>query len=301
MPARIAKYPPISAVGNDFHSVLPPSTPPVPPNPALIPTYTWAMWITNPVAGYLVTGKWSWQRVTTEGLGNILAGHDWGFAQTHVPVPTLATPSIAIRTLSSSVKYWMPSSPNKEPQDGSPPGVPQKGGPVAVSTPAWVTSTEDCQDISTWGFNAPTSVSFQLVSVREVGFTLGDLAAGLINVAVDSAAALVSRAIGGKGLSEEITSEEVEAQLRGAIVGAIMGTVLGVVTAVLPVPKPVKILLSAGAALGAGDVRAAAADVGKNVTNLAGGQVGNAAQPSLTGDEHSDKAALDDTRTSLSE
>lgn len=251
MPARVAKYPPIRGVGSDVHSVLPPSVPPpppAPPNPSMIPSYTWIVSVTNPATGFALSGKWSWKRVTTEGVGNILMGHDWGMGQPHVPVPpVVASACMALRTLQSSVKYFLPSTPNKEPQDGSPPGVPGPEGSVAVSTPAFVVSTQDCQDIAGWGFAAPTSVCFQLVSTREVGFTLGDLVNGAISMAFDSAAALAGRAIGGPpGTAAE--------ELQSAVVGAAVNASVTVVMSIVP-PEDrgaAKMLLGPAAAIGAG-------------------------------------------------
>ncbi len=194
---RIAKYPPICGIGADFHSVAPTSGPATNPvNPALIPTYLWFAVITNPISGFALTGKWSWQRVTVEGIGNILWGHDWGPGQLHIPLPPISvTPSIPLRFLASSTKYWLPSFSVREPVDGSAPGG---DTPVAVSTPAWVTFTQNCQDASGWPFVAPTSLCFQLVSTKHVAFTVGDFLAGAIGMAGDAIAAVAGRAIGGK-------------------------------------------------------------------------------------------------------
>ena len=68
---------------------------------------------------------------------------------------------------------------------------------MAVSTPAWCVPTQDCQDIAGVAFVAPTSVCFQLVSTREVGFTWGDLLNGLIGMAFDATAALICGALTG--------------------------------------------------------------------------------------------------------
>lgn len=292
MPARIAKYPPVSGLGNDFHSVMPPSAPPAPPNPAPIPSYPWLATASNPAPGFLITGKWSWHRVTTEGVGNTLAGHDWGFGQGHFPVPPLTTPSLALRMLGSQVKYWLPSSPNTEPQDGSPPGIQGKGGPVAVSTPAFVTSTQDCQDISGWGFCAPTSFCFQQVSAREVGFTLGDLVAGLISMAADSAAALLSRAIGGPAGT---SAEEVAKQLDDAIVGVVVGSVCTLMVALLPPESQgvMKVVLGTGAGIGTGGASGGATALGSGLIGAGGDWAGGAAQQAIDGKRSPDAGALD--------
>lgn len=228
MPARIAKFPPIVGGGFDTHAVLTsiPPPPPAPPTP-ILPAHAWAVNLVNPAPGIAISGKWSWHRVTTEGIGNIHHGHDWGMLQPHTPFPpVVATPSIAVRNLGSAAKYWLPSSPNKEPQDGSTPGGENS---VAVSTPAFVTSTQDCMDISGCGFVAPTSFSFQLVSSREVGFTLGDLAAGAIGMVTDAAVAVVGSALGGGGSAAD--------QLSSAIVGAAMGPVTNWASALVPRPR----------------------------------------------------------------
>ncbi len=292
MPARIAKYPPVSGLGTDVHSVMPPSAPPAPPNPAPIPSYSWLATASNPAPGFAITGKWSWHRVTTEGVGNVLAGHDWGFTQPHLPLPTLATPSIPLRLLGSQVKYFLPSSPNTEPQDGSPPGIQGKGGPVAVSTPAFITTTQDCQDISGWGFCLPTSVCFQQVSTREVGFTLGDLVAGLISMAADSAAALVSRAIGGPAGT---SAEEVSKQLGDAIVGVVVGSVCTLMVAVLPQDQQgvMKVVLGTAAGLGAGGASGGATGLATGLIGAAGDAAGGAAQQAIDGKRQPDAGALD--------
>lgn len=305
MPARIAKFPPIQGVGYDSHMVLPPSVPPpppAPPNPVPIPVHAWFVGIVNPVPGMAVTGKWSWHRVTTEGIGNIHYGHDWGFLQPHVPMPPiLVTPSIAIRTVGSSIKYWLPSTPNKESQDGSTPGG---ANPVAVSTPAFVTSTQDCMDISAWGFVAPSSFSFQLVSTREVGFTLGDLAYGVIGLVGDAAVALIGSAFGQPGNAQAAGD-----QLQGAIVGACMGPVTGWATALIPSPPEVseaenlfaKMMIEGAAALGSGGgPSGAATGLAKASIGYLSGKAGDAAQQAIDGpDRQGDPEAMEHGGTPL--
>lgn len=246
MPARVAKYPPIVGVGMDYHSVAPPSVPPpppAPPNPAIIPVYPWIVQVSTQIAGFALTGKWSWHRVTVEGVGNILWGHDWGMGQAHVPVPpVLASPSIVMRVLGSSTKYWLPTFSVREPVDGS---VPGGDTPMAVSTPAWVTSTQNCQDISGWPFVAPTTFCFQMVSSKHVAFTFADLGAGAIGMAGDAVGALVGRAIGGAPKMQDV------------IAGAAAGALIGQLMARLPPPPGGTSLwqglLGGAAMLGLGD------------------------------------------------
>lgn len=274
MPARISKYPPIAGTGIDVHMVLPPSMPPVPPspvNPAPIPSMPWIVAITSPIAGFVLTGKWSWYQVTTEGVGNVLFGHDWGFAQTHIPWPPVtASASMAIRTLSSQTKYWLPSTSNQEPQDGSAAGGP---APVAVSTPAFMVPTQNCQDISSWPFAAPTSISFQLVSTREVGFTFADLLCGAIAMATDSACALIGRALGGP-------PGPWQAVLRDAVKGIAINVFVTHVVGLLPPESQnmAKVLVSGAFAIGLGSSGADVANaiIGPSV-EWAGSSVGGAA------------------------
>ncbi len=283
-PARIAKYPPIAGVGIDVHSVLPPSIPPpppAPPNPAPIPATGWFVTISSQIAGFALTGKWSWYRVTTEGIGNILAGHDWGMGQVHIPFPPIvASPSIAIRTLASSTKYFLPSSTNKDPKDGSSRGGP---GSVAVSTPAWCVTTQDCQDIGGWPFVAPTSLCFQLVSTREVGFTWGDLANGLIGMAFDAAAALICRGISGAGGPPP---ETFKAALKAAIPGAAINAFVNQATSLLPpdAQGPMKIVIATAFAigLGQGGSEVATAAVGP-ICDQGANMVGGSAQSGIDG------------------
>lgn len=294
MPARIAKFPPIRGVGSDVHAMLPPSGPP--PNPAMIPSYAWVVQVTTPAAGFLLSGKWSWHRVTTEGIGNVLMGHDWGMGQPHLPVPPLTSPTIALRTLQSSVKYWLPSTPNKEPQDGSPPGVPGPEGSVAVSTPAFVVTTQDCMDVAGWGFVAPMSVCFQLVSTREVGFTLGDLVNGAINMAYDGVAAAASSAFGGPPGN---AAEELQSAIVGAAVNASFTALLSIVP---PDQRGVaKIFLAPASALGGGQGASGAASACSSAAlGWAAGQVGGAAQEAIDSDDRGpDEGAMEHGGTPL--
>lgn len=275
--ARIAKYPPIAGTGLDGHWVPPgsiPPPPPAPPNPAPFPTYNWAVVVASPAAGFALTGKWSWYRVTTEGVGNILAGHDWGPGQAHIPVPILAHPVIAIRTVSSSVKYWLPSTPNQDPKDGSSPGGP---GSVAISFPAWCIPTQDCQDVSGWPFNLPTSVCFQMVSTREVGFTWGDLVNGLINMAADSAASLIGRWLGGP-----------PGPLRDALSGAAVSGAINHITGLLPpdAQGPMKVVVAGAFVLG----------LGKPPADVVGAMVGPAADWGAGAAGGAAQSAIDDPR-----
>lgn len=280
--ARIAKYPPIAGVGLDMHMVAPPITPPPPPtgpNPVPFPTYNWAVTIGSQISGFALTGKWSWYRVTTEGVGNILAGHDWGMGQAHLPVPPLVSPSIAIRTLSSSVKYWLPSTPNQDPKDGSSPGGP---GSVAISFPAWCIPTQDCQDASGWPFNLPTSVSFQIPSTREVGFTWGDLVNGLINMAADSAASLIGRWLGGP-----------PGPLRDAISGAAINGFINHMTGLLPpeAQNAGKVVIAGAFVLG----------LGKPPADVVGAMVGPAADWAAGAAGGAAQEGIDDPRAKKEE
>lgn len=221
MSARIAKYPPIAGAGMDFHLVPPgsfPPPPPAPPNPSPMPSYPWAVIISSQVSGFALTGKWAWHRVTVEGIGNILWGHNWGPGQMHIPFPPVVfSPNMPLRVLASQTKYWLPSFSVREPVDGSAPGG---DAPVAVSTPAWVTSTQNCQDaFGGWPYFLPSTFCFQLVSTKNVAFTLGDLFAGVIGMVGDAVAAVVGRALGGPNCNVQA--------IAGALSGAFLGQLLG--------------------------------------------------------------------------
>lgn len=312
MPARIAKFPPIVGGGFDTHAVLSsiPPPPPAPPTP-IIPAHTWAVNLVNPAPGFAVSGKWSWHQVTTEGIGNIHHGYDWGMGQPHTPFPpVVATPSMAVRTLGSGIKYWLPSSPNKEPQDGSTPGGKNS---VAVSTPSFVTSTQDCMDINLYAFVAPTSVSYQLVSSREVGFTLGDLAAGALGMVGDAAGALASSALG-RPSSSEITNNAAEVaanQLQSAVVGAFMAPVTNWAKALIPPPGPdatpqekaavgaLNAMIDGAAALGAGNASDGVGAFAKGALGTAGSMAGGAAQEAIDGEREGDPEAMEHGGTPL--
>jgi hypothetical protein len=202
MSFRISKYPPISFVGADLHCVLPPSVPPpppAPPNPAPIPSAPWVATGTNP-ASALIFGKFTLSAVSTEGMGDILAGHDWGMGQLHIPCPpVVVTPAMALCTLGSGHKYWMPSYAVQQKADGGAIAKISTGGSaVAITTCAYVISLQDCIDVGggPCGLVAPFGAGFQVPSTRWVGFSWSDLAAGLISMAGDALGAAVSSQLG---------------------------------------------------------------------------------------------------------
>jgi hypothetical protein len=287
MNLRIAKYPPIQGMGIDMHMVAPPSVPPpppAPPNPVPIPSAPFAVAIGVPVAGLVATGKWAWSSVTTEYLGDILLGHDWGFGQFHLPMPPIvATPSIALLTLKSSIKYWLPSTPNKEPTDGSVAGGPNS---VAVSLPTFSIPTEDCHDVSGFGFNVPSSVSMQLVSTRWVSFTFGDLVNGVINLVIDSAVSLVGSALGSK--LGDSSADELACAVASAAVSVVSAQV---VDNLVPAEHrdTVKPFLDAAGQIGAGGGLGGALTEGvKAVAGPMAGTLGEGAQGLFDGDRPPD-------------
>lgn len=210
---RIAKFPPLFGFGQDFHQVMPPSVPPpppAPPNPVAIPTALWFHQIITPISGHFYTGKYTSSSVATEGMGDVIWGHDWGPLQLHVPLPPiLATPSLALLPLASQSKFFLPAFSVKEPVNGA---VAGGATPVAISTPAFFIQQQTCQDLAGWGFVAPFGLSFQLVSTRWVGFTLGDFLAGMIGMAGDALGNLV---LSGAGNAMGIPST-----VGGAVAGA---------------------------------------------------------------------------------
>jgi hypothetical protein len=187
MSGRIGKFPPIQGIAYDFHSVTPPSVPPpppAPPNPAPIPSAPWIHQIGVPLSGIFYTGKYTSARVATEGLGDLIWQHDWGPLQPHYPLPPiLATPGMIALPLASQAKFFLPAFSVKEPVEGA---VAGDASPVAICLPIFMMQVQTCQDIGGWGFVAPMGISFEAVSVRWVGFTLGDLLAGLIGMAGDA-------------------------------------------------------------------------------------------------------------------
>lgn len=213
MSGRIGKYPPIGGIAQDLHQVMPPSVPPpppAPPNPLPVPNAPWVHMIATPTMGAVYTGKWTAASVASEGMGNLIWGHDWGPMQVHLPLPPiLATPSIGLLMLTSQSKYFLPAFSVKEPVDGV---VPGGKTPVAISTPAFFIQQQTCQDIGGWGFVAPFGISFQMVSTHCVGFTLGDLLAGMIGMAGDALGNLV---LSGAGNAMGIPST-----VGGAVAGA---------------------------------------------------------------------------------
>ena len=214
---RITKFPPIAGIGLDPHNIpvgsLPP-VPPAPPNPAEMPMYPWIVAITNH-APALIFGKFTVTHSVTEGLGDILAGHDWGIMQAHIPTPPVVTPKIPVVTMGSSHKYYLPSYAVQEtPQGGALALAGATGSAVAITLPTFQISLQDCIEM----FVAPTGIGYQVPSVRWVGFGLADLLAGAVSMAGDGLGAAASGAIGnalGEGLSD----------MAGAVIGAVLNCV----------------------------------------------------------------------------
>lgn len=224
MTMRISKYFPISGVGIEPHGLLPPSA--APPNPAaVVPTYPWVAGCVN-FGSALIFGKFT-GTIATEFLADILAGYDWGMGQPHVPIPPCtATPAIALCTLGASHKYWMPSYAVQEAVAGGAIAMAGGGsGPVAISTPAFFISLQDCIDVggARVGLVAPLGIGIQVASTRWVGFGAADFFAGVIGMAGDAASAVVGGAIGGKLFGN------IGSQMGQAVAGAAFGMANSVV------------------------------------------------------------------------
>ena len=226
--ARISKYPPIAGFGFDRHGKMAPTLfpPPPPAVGALVPRATWLHLIVNPLMAK-ITGKWSLESNTTEGMGDILWQYDWGPLQPHIPLsPPLLTPSILLILLSSSAKYWLPSFSVQERVDGGAMAKAAGGGsPVAISTPAFCISVENCWDTAcAVSFNFPSGVCFQHVSTRWVAFNGGDLAAGLIGLAGDALSGAVLSYFGGK-----LMTGVVDNMLFGALANSALGFLVSLI------------------------------------------------------------------------
>ncbi len=222
MGMRISKYPPLQGHSLDLHKALPPNMPPVPPspvNPSPVPNAPWQVLIVNPAMGFALTGKWSQVSVVTEGMGDVLQGHDWGPLQIHIPMgaPVVSSASQASLPFSSSTKYFLPSFSIQEKTDGSFPGG---ATPVAISFPVFMIQTENCQDF----FPSLLSMCFQLVSTRWVGFTLGDAIAGVIGVAADALTQNVSNLFG-----NVFPGDTAEAAIANAVLGQALGAAANII------------------------------------------------------------------------
>jgi len=211
---RIAKYPAICGIGLDPHTVEPPSLPPVPPappNPMKLPFHPWIVTICNQ-APPLIFGKFTLTNSITEYLGDMIAGHDWGMGQPHIPMPPVVTPQMVLVTMASSHKYFLPSYAVKETlQGGALALAGASGKPVAIVTPGFMISLQDCIE----SFVAPVGVGFNVPTVRWVGFGLCDLAAGAISLVGDGVAAAASDAIGDK-------LEDAFGEVAGAVLSALL-------------------------------------------------------------------------------
>ena len=235
MTMRISKYPALPSFGRDFHNVLPGSLPPVPPapaNPALLPMYLWTAMMAN-MASPEIFGKFTRSNSITEGMGDILAGHDWGMMQPHIPVPPVTfAPNALLVALGASHKYFLPSYAVQEtPQGGVIAMAGASGSAVAVTTSAFVIPLQDCIE----GFVAPLGVGLQIPSTRWVGFGVCDVLAGLISCAADGLGAVVSGSLGnamGNGLG--IAENTVGSAVLGAVLNAANAAVQNWANANLP-------------------------------------------------------------------
>jgi hypothetical protein len=222
MTMRISKWPPLFGVGLDAHGKLPGAVPPA-PAPAPLPTSPWAVIIGVHALDQILTGKWSLQSNLTEGMGDVLWGNDWGPGQVHVPItPHYVTPSLITTLLGSTTKYWLPSFAVKEKCDGA---ITGSETPVAVSLPCYMILTQQCHDHAcAVSFVAPSSLSFQQVSTRWVGFCGGDFLAGLIGMAGDAIGAAIVSKFGGK-----LIPGNWDNQLMGGLASTFMGFGSGLV------------------------------------------------------------------------
>lgn len=233
MSFRIAKYPTLPSFGRDFHIIAPgsiPPPPPAPPNPVPIPGALWFVTIVN-LASTLVYGKFTISNSITDGLGDILAGHDWGILQPHIPSPPiLFAPNMPLVTLGSSHKYFLPSYAVQEtPQGGAMALAGASGSAVAVTTSAFVIPLQDCIE----SFVAPLGVGFQIPGTRWVGFGFGDIAAGLISMGGDGLGAAVSGSLG-NAMSKGLGLSDFGGALLGAALGAVNNTAQNWANANLP-------------------------------------------------------------------
>lgn len=263
---RIAKFPALSGVGLDPHTVPPGSLPPVPPalvNPAPMPFYPWIVSMSNQ-GPPLIFGKFTLTGTITEYFTDMLAGHDWGMGQTHIPAPPVVSPAMPLVTMGSSHKYFMPSYAVKEtPQGGALAMAGASGSAVAIVDPGFMMVLQDCIQ----SFVAPLGMGFNAPTVRWIGFGVFDLAAGAISMIGDGLGAAVSGAIG-----------DAAADLTDDVSGAVFGAVLncagaaatnyaaanpdaaaagGVAVAVAAVYSPVTAVLAAPAVIGLGTGMAA--------------------------------------------
>ncbi|MBZ5592580.1 MAG: hypothetical protein LAP39_10120 [Acidobacteriia bacterium] len=228
MAMRISKYVPIFGIGVDTHNAIPPNwvaLPPAPPVPSPFPANRWLVTcICQPTA--MLTGKWTLPRTATEGMGDILWQYDWGPLQLHWPIgPVFLSPAgTIVLTLGSSIKYWVPSFAVQEGLDGGSIAMMSPGKvAVACSYPVFLIPTQDCQDIGGAAFVAPTSISFQMVSTRWVGFNWGDLCAGLLGMAGDALLAFAVSKLGGRLLPGTLADN----QLLGGLAGNAMNVLAG--------------------------------------------------------------------------
>ena len=131
-----------------------------------------------------------------------------------------------------------------------------------------MTSTQNCQDAfggvsGGWPYFLPSTFCFQLVSTKNVAFTISDLFAGVIGMVGDAGAAVVGRALGGSNSNVQ------------AIAGALSGAFIGHILARLPsqgepTDSAITALMNGAAMVGLGE------DAGGGPRNAAGA-IGGAA------------------------
>lgn len=195
MTAISTKHPNLGGFSMDMHKATLINPPPAPPVP--MPVYPWVVIIPPGVpVGELLLGKFTIGRVHT-GLcfSDTLHGNDKGMLIPHIA--TWAIPPIETITvmLGSSTKHFLPSFGVQEKATMGAINIGQSG-PIAISAPPGMMMVQQCQDANGVGFVLPIGTVFCLPTTRFVGFTLADLAAGVIGMVGDALAAAIGSKIG---------------------------------------------------------------------------------------------------------
>jgi len=211
----IIKHPIVFSEAIDCHQIIAPQAPPIGPPPGVTtPAWPW-LGLFIPVPGELLTGKFTDGSEQGDYYGICLWQHDWGILQLHDTFP--ASLSMVLIPLGSTRKLQFPAGLVQMKATGGALAPPGSSSATAPAWPCGIMVCQSCHDIAGYSFCAPTGVVFCVPTMILVGFTLGDLAAGVCAMIGDSLRALGTSALGNAIFPSNFL---------GGLAGALMGTAI---------------------------------------------------------------------------
>lgn len=215
IPMRVAKFPPLPAVGIDVHKIAPGSIVPPAPVPP-VPAACWVATICN-YPSLTVFGKFT-RRTRTDGLFDTICGNDWGAGQPHIPVPTILASNIIQVLIKSSHKHFIPAYAVIETAEGGAlAALSKQSNPIAVCSPVCLIALQDCSE----PIALPVGLQFHAITSRWVGMTVFDLLAGACSMAGDICTDALNEKLFGKFLPDSIS---------GAVMGAMLSAATNLAT-----------------------------------------------------------------------